>query len=181
MRTNKKAFGLISAGLLAGSMALASMSASATTLEKMKFDEIVMKSSACVVGEVINIQYGQDQDGIYTLATYAVSKVAFGDIGDTITVRSDGGRVKKGKLAFAEVNAGSPMFFDGTKAMLFLSEGANGSFRVVGYNQGIFPIDTQNNARVSMPQSFGGISSVDSILDRARARRSNGNLEDIAQ
>ncbi|MEM1192808.1 MAG: hypothetical protein AAGH42_05375 [Pseudomonadota bacterium] len=182
MRLTKKAMGGLGAYFLMSAMTAVSLPAHADVVGKLKFDEIVAQSSACVVAEVTNIEYGRDEAGIYTLTTFSVVKVAFGDIGDTITVRTAGGRYKQGKISGVSVASGTPIFFNGRKSMLFLSESTSGgAMEIVGENQGLFALVPSNDNFISMPSSMGGVTSVDVIIDRARSRRAVGNTDDLAQ
>lgn len=154
----------ISGALLATSTLL-----SATTLVKMEFDDMVKAASACVVGETIDVKYINDQGGMATLTTFRVTQTAFGNVGETITVRTAGGVRQSTKISTTEVVAGAPKFFENTESLLLLNEndGTN-DYNIVGFSQGVFPVV---DSIVSLPQNVGNNLSVDSAISIMSARR----------
>ncbi|MEO1149696.1 MAG: hypothetical protein AAFW83_01785 [Pseudomonadota bacterium] len=176
MRIKKKAAGLLSAGLIAGAVAATTAAVApsvATTMSRLSLGEIAQSSSACVIGEAIGVEYGRDVNGVYTLTTFRVTKSAFGDAGDTIVVRSAGGRYQTGKVSLVSVTASSPSFRVGDQAMLFLTDASDGNYAVTGFSQGAFAVRERNGASiVALPTDMGGATGLTSAIDRAISARS---------
>lgn len=182
MFKRKQSFGLIAAVAI-GAATMATSSVHATTLKKLKFEEMVAASSACVVGEVAGVSYETTDQGTFTLTTFDVKSAAFGAPDATIVVRSPGGRISNSKISVSEVVAGSPRFVLGGEQMLFLAENSSTSdYSVVGFSQGIFPVrETAEGMMIELPAALGGMSDVDNALDRIRVQRAQGNDGGAAQ
>jgi hypothetical protein len=158
--------------LITGTLFAASKLVSATTLIEMDFDEMVQAASACVVAEAVGIEYANEQGRMVTLTTFKVMDTAFGDTGETITVRTDGGSRKNTKISTTEVVAGSPRFFENSQSLLLLTQNSSTSdYSIVGYSQGIFPVV---NATVTLPENVGSSLSVDDALNMMNSRRNSG-------
>lgn len=160
--------------------AMLATTASATTLKKMTFRE---KAKDAEVGVLVTAT-GSDTEvvdgAVYTLTTFDVTDVAFGDAPRTITVRTAGGSFPNAKIRVSETVAGSPTFFGGTTNLLLLDE-ADGVYEVVGFNQGVFGVtDVSGTKRVMFPEDHGGSVSVDEAFDILNDERSATDAE-IAQ
>lgn len=185
MRLKKKALGLVSAGLVVGAFATTSAistSSYATTMTRLSLSEIAQSSSACVIGEAISVNYGRDANGVFTLTTFRVTKSAFGDAGNTVVVRSTGGRYKTSKLSVVAVTASSPSFMVGDQAMLFLTSASDGNYAVTGFSQGAFAVRQRGGqSLVALPNDMGGATGLTTAIDRAISARSGpaglGSLE----
>ncbi|TDF42273.1 hypothetical protein EYS14_05445 [Alteromonadaceae bacterium M269] len=161
--------------IFSGALLMSSLS-SATTLIQQSFDDMVQSASACVVAEKVSVEYLDVQGSMVTLTTFQVNDTAFGEVGETIVVRTAGGVKKRGKISTAEVVAGSPRFFDNSQSLLLLNEN-NGTndYSIVGFSQGVFNVvETAQGALVNMPENLGGSLSVDEAVDMMSARRSAG-------
>ena len=155
---------------------------SATSLKKLDFDDMVAQANACVVAEAQSATTEFRNGQVTTLTTFRVTKSAFGNVGQTITVATDGGERTMGRLQVAEVNAGAPRFFTNQESLLFLSEAnAQGAFNILGYNQGRFAVRENANGvdMVSLPVGDGGQITLDNALSVISDARSNPNSSDI--
>jgi len=142
---------------------------------------MVQKASICVVATATGSTVEKTDEGIFTRTTFQIDNVAFGNPGSTITVRTPGGRIDNGKIAFAEVNAGSPLFLTGSQSLLLL-DGNSGDYNVVGYSQGaISVVNTEDGAAVQLPDSDGGLLSVEAAVELIQERRNDGATNIVAQ
>jgi len=148
-------------------LALIPINASAHVVGKMTFDDMVQHAHACVVVKAMQSTTHKTADGVYTHTEFAVNEVAFGDVKSSITVVTQGGSYNVGKLKLAEVTAGSPLFFDGQQNLLFLDQAKDGSYRIMGVSQGVFPVQQEGaTMQVNLPRSSGGLSSMSKVMDR---------------
>jgi len=85
-------------GLSTGLALISASSANATTLDQLSFNEIVNQSSACVVGKVQSVESVNRNGQVMTLTTFEVTDTAFGNVGQTVTVETAGGRSTMGRL-----------------------------------------------------------------------------------
>lgn len=158
--------------LFSGALMTASTIASATTLIKMELDDMIQAASACVVGEAVGVEYVEDETGVATLTTFRVTDTAFGNIDQTFTLRTAGGKRQNTKISTTEVVAGTPLFFENSQSMLFLSENSGtGDYSIVGFSQGIFPVI---DSVVTLPESGAENISVDDAVDLMSERRNAG-------
>ncbi len=155
---------------------------SATSLSKLEFNDMVVQASACVVASAESATTDFRDGQTVTLTTFRVTKSAFGNVGQTITVETPGGARQMGRLNVAEVNAGSPRFFNNQDNLLFLSEiGDQGAYNIMGYNQGNFVV--RENAAgenvVRLPLAQGSQLTLDNALSVIADARNNPNPSDI--
>lgn len=155
-----------------GTLLTTSSIASATSLIKQDFNDMVKSASACVVAEKVKAVYLEEQGSMYTLTTFKVSSTAFGDTDETITVRTPGGAKKLGKLSTTEVVAGAPQFFYQQESLLLLNEMSSGQYSVTGFSQGVFPVlDTPQGDMITLPEDLGGQTELDEALELIAERR----------
>jgi len=165
------------AGAVSAAALLASAGASATTLNQLSFGEMVSSASACVSGEVIGSSVIERDGAVYTQTQFRVTKTAFGNTDNVITVETSGGAKKLGRLRAAEVNAGTPVFFENQERLLLVTPNASGTMDIVGYNQGSFPI---LNGSVTLPGTLS-VLSVDDAFDAINDTRSNSATGEISE
>lgn len=120
----------------------------ASVVRFMPFEEQVSTAEIIVVAEVGNQVSSWDSQGrfIFTETTFHVEEAVKGTVSGTVTLRQLGGQVGE----IAQSVAGSPVVIPGRKYVLFLELRTDGSYRVVGFNQGCYPIagTTKDKARV---------------------------------
>ena len=156
---------------------LTATTASATTLKKMTFREKAKDAEIGVVATATSSATEVVDGTVYTLTTFAVSDVAFGDAGRTITVRTPGGARPNAAIRVSEVVPGAPTFFSGTTNLLLLDE-ADGAYEVVGFNQGVFGVtDISGTKQVMFPEDHGGPVSVDEAFSILNDERSAADAE----
>lgn len=164
-------------GISAGLALLCTTSANATTLNKLSFNEVVNQSAACVVGKVQSVESVTRNGQVMTLTTFSVSSTAFGNVGQTVTVETAGGRSTMGRLLVNEVVAGTPRFFNNQENLLFLSApNAAGEYSVVGFNQGRFSVNPAGAGLVTLPiNNEAELMSVDNAFSVIRAARAGSS------
>jgi len=126
---------LLSLGLVA---MLAALPASASTFVAMSDEALVASSQAVVVGEVVQVDSFWNQDGtaVLTEATFQVGQTFAGSAPATVKVRTFGGSV--GDVRIEAI--GFPTFEVGEHMVLFLEQGAEGTYRVTGYQLGQYRV-----------------------------------------
>ncbi|GJL92264.1 hypothetical protein [Hyphococcus sp.] len=150
--------------------------ATATSLQKLRLDDMVDQSSSVVVGEAMSSRTERTDAGVFTYTDFRVSDAAFGDMGGTVTVTTLGGRYQIGKFKFAETWPGSPHFSAGTRFVLFLQESQLGQAEVVGYSQGaINVVESSDGDSVRTPE--GAMEKLPSFMNRVRAMKAKGRAK----
>lgn len=156
MKLKKYIIGAASTSLIA----ILGTAAQATTLESTNFGTLVHDADACVVATVSDVSYVQEDGQAFTMTSFDVTDVAFGNVSNTFTVKTPGGRLVSAPIAVSETVAGMPRFFADSSYLLVLdSDGQD--FAISGLFQGAIPV--VNNS-VIMPENRG-ILDVDSALD----------------
>ena len=100
----------------------------------------------CDMAEVIVVARATGQSAewddnrlrIYTDTRFEVEQTVKGDVAGVIIVRQLGGQV--GDIGMSV--AGSPVFLEGERYVLFLNIRPDGKYRVVGFSQGCYPVVT---------------------------------------
>lgn len=126
---------LLSLGLAA---MLVALPASASTFVAMSDEALVASSQAVVFGEVVQVDSFWNQDGtaVITDAVFQVAETFAGSAPVTVKVRTFGGSV--GDVRIEAI--GFPTFQVGEQMVLFLEQGAEGTFRVNGYQLGQYRV-----------------------------------------
>lgn len=151
--------------------------ASATTLDKMTLREQAKEAEIGVLATATGATTEVKGGAVYTLTTFDVTGVAFGEAGRTITVRTPGGARPNAAIRVSEVVPGAPTFLSGTTNLLLLDE-ANGTYEVVGFNQGVFGVsDVSGTKRVMLPEDHGGSVSVQEAFSILNDERSAAEAE----
>lgn len=168
-RRNMMAFGAVAAMLVTG--------ASATTLTKMTFREKVKDAEIGVLATATGMTTQMIGGEVFTLTTFDVEGVAFGNAPQTIVVRTPGGARPGAAIRVSEVVAGSPTFLGGASTLLLLDD-ADGAYEVVGFNQGVFGVaDVSGTKRVMLPENQGGSVTVDEAFSILNDERSAADAE----
>ena len=163
--------------MLGAAAAMLVTTASATTLKKMTFREKAKDAEVGVLATATGSTTEVVDGTVYTLTTFDVTDVAFGDAGRTITVRTPGGAHPNAVIRVSEVVPGAPTFFSGTDSLLLLDE-ADGAYEVVGFNQGVFGVtDISGTKRVMLPEDHGGSVTVDEAFSILNEERSASDAE----
>jgi hypothetical protein len=139
--------------LLLGGIALIAVVANATTMVRLRFEELAQKSSAIARLRCVSTKSLWDAGEIRTETRFAVVDREKGSLEETVTVRMLGGNVEH---VHSRVE-GVPTFRAGEEVYLFLW-GRNGeAYRVLGWSQGTFRIapDAKAGAEVVSQDSSG--------------------------
>lgn len=110
----------------------------ATTVFRMELKEVVGKADAIVEGHVESVysQWDAQYRLVFTYISIGVDEFLKGEPRRSLLIRQLGGRI--GSL---DMNvAGMPQFREGEQVLLFLRRHNNGTFEVVGLDQGRYQI-----------------------------------------
>ena len=163
--------------MLGAAASMLAATASATTLKKMSFREKVKDAEIGVLATATGTTSEVVGGAVYSLTTFEVTDVAFGNAPRTITVRTEGGARPNAAIRISETVAGAPTFLGGTSSLLLLDE-ADGAYEVVGYNQGIFGVaDVAGTKRVMLPEDHGGSVTVEEAMGILNDERSAAEAE----
>jgi hypothetical protein len=125
---------------------LAATPLAATTVEKMELPQLVYVADNIVQGRVESVEARYEDQMIYTYASIIVDDPLKGDRRRTVLVRHMGGRIG---ARFVRIS-GMPQFQAGDQLIVFLRNRQDGTFDVVGLNQGKYEIvDNHAVANVS--------------------------------
>jgi hypothetical protein len=128
---------------LAG-LALLAIAANATTLSRLRFEELVKKATAVARLRCLGVESRWQDGEIWTETRFEVSELNKGLLPGVVSVRMLGGRV--GSL-HSRVE-GVPTFRPGEEAYLFLWGREGEPFRVLGWSQGTFRITRDSQTGV---------------------------------
>jgi len=160
------------------------LSVNATTLEQLTFEDMIANANACVMAKALDSAFETRDGQVVTVTTFKVLKTAFGSTEETIKLVTAGGEKKLGRLKTSEVLAGAPRFFaQKENLMLITSNGNKNEYKIVGFNQGLFPVVTDPNglASVVLPPSVGGNTSIDNALEVISTERAEASSAPLAE
>jgi hypothetical protein len=120
---------------LAG-LALLAVVANATTLERMRFEELVRQATAVARLRCLGAESRWDNGEIWTETRFEVLEQNKGQLPSVVTVRMLGGRVGALHSRIDDV----PTFHSGEEAYVFLWKHQGEPFRILGWSQGTFRI-----------------------------------------
>jgi hypothetical protein len=112
----------------------------AATVQRLDFAGLTHLSTHVVTGRVLSSapQWTADGAAVVTLHQIAVAAAWKGEAGDTLAVRTPGGRMGD----YVMIMPGAPELQDGDTVLLFLERNDAGSFDVVSLAQGSFRVAT---------------------------------------
>lgn len=143
--------------------------ASATTIQKLSFDQLTDTADIVVSGTVTRSWADWDADHKYIWTHYEVSVLSQlkGSAGSTVQIDEVGGVVGGSGMTVA----GTPVYQTGDKVLVFLTRWPGGHLRTTGWGQGKYRIDANNRlhgdsslAQVEMAAGSGA-ESVTRTLD----------------
>src|SRR5947207_14914 len=108
----------------------------ATTVQKMELPELVSIADNIVQGRVEAVESRYEQNRIYTYVSVNVDEPIKGARRQTVLLRQLGGRVGDRMLWVA----GMPQYKTADQVILFLKTRQDGTFDVIGLNQGKYDI-----------------------------------------
>ena len=117
---------------------LVTMPVLGSTVLLMGLDELVEDSDSIIQGEVeaVYSQWDEEKKLIFTYASIRVDESLKGESRRSLLIRQMGGTV--GALTLTV--AGMPEFQEDSNVIVFLKDSGNGTFQVVGMNQGRYVI-----------------------------------------
>jgi hypothetical protein len=139
----------------------------ATTIEKIELPQLVSVSDNIVQGRVESVEARYEGKMVYTYVSVAVDDPLKGDRRRTVLVRQIGGAIGAKTVWIA----GMPQFKVGAQVIVFLKDRHDGTFDVIGLNQGKY--DIVNDYAVS---NVSGVT----ILDPKTGRMSEAGFVDKA-
>jgi len=108
----------------------------ASTVQKMELPQLVSASHNIVQGRVESVEARYETNRIYTYVSVVVDDPLKGDRRRTVLLRQPGGKIGAKTLWVA----GMPEFKVGDQVIVFLRNRQDGTFDVVGLNQGKYDI-----------------------------------------
>jgi hypothetical protein len=117
---------------------LAGVVAGATVIVPVDFPQAVSEAAVIVRGHVTDVRGRTIPTGVESIVTVAVDRVLKGQADSFVSVHVPGGIVGRYRYVFV----GAPTFVVGEQAVLLLKRGSDNGLRIVGLNQGVYPIQT---------------------------------------
>jgi hypothetical protein len=152
---------------LAG-LVLAAVVANATTLERMRFEELAKQATAVARLRCLGAESRWENGEIWTETRFEVAEQNKGQLPNMVTVRMLGGSVG----ALHSRIDGVPTFYPGEEAYVFLWKHEGEPFRILGWSQGTFRI--AKDARTGL-ETVTQDSAAEPIFDpRTRQFRHGG-------
>lgn len=149
-----------------------SVSAGASTFDTNALNSHVQTATDCIIGQVVSINHEMRHGFAVTLATVSVSKAAFGNASEEITVVVPGGPVANANVPVAQVFAGAPTLRAGKNMMLVLNEISSGEYVISGLSAGaINVVSGSNGPQIAL--GGGGFISVTDAIESVRELRAN--------
>lgn len=135
---------------------MASVSANitwATTLIPKNLNELTNEAEMIFTGRVIDIrsEWSPDHTTIYTFVTFAPTEILKGQIGSAVELRFEGGTVDDTTIEVGEV----PTFERDQQVLLFAHGNGQAICPLVGWSQGYFRIETDDQGRETILDAAG--------------------------
>jgi hypothetical protein len=132
--------------LFLGGLVLIAVAASATTLSRLKLNDLAQESTAVARLRSLASTSFWDQGEIWTETKFEVLQREKGELPGVVTVRMLGGRVGHLHSHVDEV----PAFRAGEEVYLFLWSRNGGTYQVLGWSQGTFRIARNPDSGMEM-------------------------------
>ena len=124
-------------GLILGiAVVVAAVPAFATTVQRMELPALVSASDAIVQGRVESVEARWENNLAYTYTSVTVDDPLKGDRRRAVLIRQLGGKIGNLNVTVS----GMPQFKQGDQVIVFLKGRRDGTFDVVGLNQGKYEI-----------------------------------------
>ena len=150
---------------------------------QMDLDELVEDSDAIIQGEVeaVYSQWDQEKKLIFTYASIRVDESLKGESRRSLLIRQMGGTV--GALTLTV--AGMPEFQENSNVIVFLKDSGNGTFQVVGMNQGRYVIlenfAVSNLSGVDLMNPKTGLVSGASVVKKVGLEEFKTKIRELAR
>ena len=168
--------------LILGILVLAATPLMATTVMRMELPALVKASDSIVQGhgEAIETRFESDKM-VYTYISVGVDDPLKGERRRSLLVRQMGGKIG----AMTMWIAGAPQFKEGDQVIVFLRNRRDGTFDVVGLNQGKYDIvddfAVANVSGVSIMDPKTGTISDEGFVDKAPLAAFKAKIRELAQ
>ena len=151
--------------LFLAALALLAAVANATTLKRLRFEELAQQATAVARVRCLGAKSLWENGEIWTDTSFAVLEQAKGSLGERIAVRTLGGTIGNLHSHVEEV----PAFHPGEEAYLFLWARETEPLRVLGWSQGTFRIarDARTGAE-TVTQDSASTAIFDPVTRRFR-------------
>lgn len=137
-------------------LALIAITASATTLSRLKLEDLALESTAVARLRCLDSSSFWDQGEIWTETRFAVLEREKGTLPGIVTVRMLGGLVGNLHSHVDEV----PAFLRGEEVYLFLWNREGEPYRVLGWSQGTFRIRRDSRSGLEMVSQDSAAAAV---------------------
>jgi hypothetical protein len=154
--------------LFLGGLALLAVAASATTLSRLRLEDLAQESTAVARMRCLGATSQWEQGEIWTETKFEVLEREKGELPGIVTVRLLGGNVGHLHSHVDEV----PAFRRGEEVYLFLWAREGGLYQVLGWSQGTFRIARNRQSGLEMVTQDSASSPV--FDPQARAFRRGG-------
>jgi hypothetical protein len=123
---------------IALTLALLAAPAFATTVVKLNLQQLAQRADLIVQGQVQSIytQWDAGRHLVFTYISIRVDESFKGESRQSVLIRQVGGTVGTIQMSIA----GVPQFKSGETAIVFLKRQDDGTFQIVGMNQGLYEI-----------------------------------------
>jgi hypothetical protein len=111
--------------------------ASATIVPRMELPELVQKADSIVQGQVQHTEVRWENNLAFTYVWLNVADPMKGERRSEVVIKQIGGKIG----AMNVTVAGMPKFAQGEDVIVFLKDSKDGTFQVLGMNQGKYAID----------------------------------------
>jgi hypothetical protein len=139
----------------------------ATTVQKMELQELVTISDSIVQGRVESVEARYEARMIYTYVSIVVDDPLKGERRRTVLLRHMGGNIGAKTIWIA----GMPQFKVGEQVIVFLRNRQDGTFDVIGLNQGKYDVVNDsavaNVSGVTILDPKTGLTSDTGFVDKA--------------
>ncbi len=162
-------------------MAIAALPLAATTVKKMDLPELVKTSENIVQGRVEQVyaQWDAEKRLAFTYVSITVDDPMKGERRRTVLIRQIGGKI--GSLHVSV--AGSPIFQKGEEVIVFLKGQSDGTFQVVGLNQGKYEIvdrtAVSNISGVTLVDADTGQISDAGVIEKAPVEALKARIREL--
>ena len=158
-------------------------SAVGSIVVEMELEDLVAESDSIVQGvvESVSSEWDNEKKLIFTYASIRVDDPLKGERRRTLTIRQMGGQV--GALTLSV--PGMPEFDEGAAIIVFLKDAGNGTFHVVGLNQGRYVIEEEfaisNISGVDLLSPKTGLVSGASVVRRVGLEDFKARIRELVQ
>lgn len=155
--------------------------AASSIVVAMDLEDLVAESDSIVQGvvESVTSEWDNDKKLIFTYASIRVDDPLKGERFRTLMIRQMGGRIGALMLSVP----GIPEFDEGVGVIVFLKNAGNGTFHVVGLNQGRYVIDedfaVSNVSGVDLVSPKTGLVTGASIVRRVGLEEFKAKIREL--